>query len=562
MPKQAESHRSPANPSRRRFLGGLTATAATSLLAACAQPAAQPAPPKPTAGPEAAAPPAAGTTPTAQAAPSKPAPAPTSAPVAATGAASRGDLRIGLGIHFPGTLDANKDGFTLIFMGAAETLTRLTPDQKLEPALAASVTNVDPTTWRLQLRRGATFWDGSPVDAEAVVQSLRQNFETQAVTARYIAKETQLTAVDEQTVLVKTPRPYGDLPYSLATPYFVVHKPGGTDGGSIMTGPYRPTRFVKDQEMTMEAFGDYWGGPPQIGRINVKLVVDANARALGLQSNDLDMLWGLPPEIVKSFGPDIETMVVPSTRVHSVTFNTVRPPFSERAVREAMSLGIDRAKVNTVGLDGLGTVTTTMFPPNAGMDVVDSLATDVDRAARILDEAGWRAGPDGIRAKDGKRLAFTLFSYPGRAELTPMAVAIQSQLKPLGYDIQVQSVQDITGQIKDGDFDASMISINTLVTGDPQYMFQATLLKGGASNYEGYDNPQLEALIEQMKGEPDPARRQALSRQGQEIVKADVPRAYLVAAPTVAAFRKGKVQNYAVHPNDVYFIDHKMSLGA
>src|SRR5262249_53934878 len=160
-------------------------------------------------------------------------------------------------------------------------------------------------------------------------------------------------------------KPHGDLPYSLATQFFVISKPG-PDGASIESGPFKITKFVKDQEMTFEAFADHWAGPPAIAKVSLKAATDANARALGPQSGDLDMLWGLPPEIVKGFGPDIEKLIIPSVRTHLMILNTERPPFSDRALREATSLALDRAQLNTVGLDGLGAPVMGMFPKNAG----------------------------------------------------------------------------------------------------------------------------------------------------------------------------------------------------
>ena len=104
-----------------------------------------------------------------------------------------------------------------------------------------------------------------------------------------------------------------------------------------------------------------------------------------------------------------------------------------------------------------------------------------------------------------------------------------------------------------------MYSVGTLVTGDPLYFLATAFTKGGASNLGGYSNPQMETIIEQLRTEPDAAKRQALSRQAQEIARADVPHLYLVAAPIITAARKGKVRGFAPHPNDIYFINTALS---
>src|SRR3712207_8735008 len=93
---------------------------------------------------------------------------------------------------------------------------------------------------------------------------------------------------------------------------------------------------------------------PPIAKIVIKNLPDANARALALQSGDVDMVFNLPPEIVKGLPGDIERAVIPSTRQHLMLLNNARPPFDDQRVREATALAIDRDSVNKVALDGLG----------------------------------------------------------------------------------------------------------------------------------------------------------------------------------------------------------------
>lgn len=470
----------------------------------------------------------------------------------------RGELRLAFGIHMPGTLDATKDGFSLVFVGAGETLVRINRQLKPEPWLAESVIQVDPTTWRVKLRSQAKFHDGSPVTAEDVAASFRRSWETQPTANTFIPKDTQIQVVDPLTLEFRSSRPVGGFLNSLAAFQFVIHKPG-TGGASIMTGPYRPVRLETDNQLELEAFREHWGGPPPIARIRIRLVPDANARALALQSGEVDMVFGLPPEIIKGLPPDIERAVIPTTRVHLVLLNHTRPPFNDPRVREATALAIDREALNKAALDGLAAVVTNAFPPSAPFEILPAQRTDVARARQLLDEAGWRPGPDGVRVKDGRRLAFTLYSYPGRAELTPMAVVIQSQLKALGYDVQVQQVQDITKQLQGGDFDASMYSLNTLPTGDPLYLLGYTLTKGGL-NYGGYSNPRMEAIVEQLRLEIDSTKRAELAKQAQEVIKEDTPNVYLVAAPIAYVYKKGKVKGFTPNPNDLYFIDSSISV--
>ena len=540
---------------RRHFLVGAALTSVGAILAACGGGQATPAPtvaaPAATTG-AAPAPTAATTGGAPTAATTGSAPAPTTAAAVPRGQ-SKGELRVSLADDFPTALDGVRSGYEVIFTGMAETLTRITPEGKLMPWLAESVTNSDASTWRVTLRKNAKFWDGSPVTADAVAAAFKTNWEKQPAADGLVSKDTQVTIVDPITLEFKTPQPTGTFANAISAQQFVVHK----DGGTTMTGPYRGTKFETDRTMTLEAFADHWAGAPPIAKITVTKLTDQNARALALQSGDLDMVYGVPPEIVKNFGNGFESWSVPSRQVDILQpLSFTKPPFDDPKVRQALALAIDRASLLKVALDNQGAVATGMFPPNAGVDVVALQSTDVNRAKQLLDEAGWQAGGDGIRSKSGTRLSASLISYPARGEITPMAVAIQGQLKAVGFDIQVQEVQDSTGARKSGTYALTMNSMNTLVTGDPVYLFAAMLAKGGRANYGNYTNPQIDTLLAQMRAEPDPTKRGALSKQAQEILRTEAPVIYLAVAPIITAAKKGKVVGYAPNPNNQYFIDN------
>jgi peptide/nickel transport system substrate-binding protein len=485
--------------------------------------------------------------------------APGSPATGATPAQPKGELRIASPFLSP-NLDVTKGttGFNLLSYGAAETLTRLTPEFKVEPWLAQSVTAVDPLTWRVTLRPNATFHDGSPVTAEDVAASFRHSWDTLPAANSFISKDTAVTVVDATTLEFKTPQPNGAFLNNLASFQFVVHKPG-TDA-SILTGPYRPARLTVDNDLILEAYTGHWAGPPPIARIQIRQVADANARVLALQAGDVDLITGVPAEQVKHLPSGVEGVAVPSTRVQYTVFNHTRPPFNDRAVREAFSLGVDRNVLNQIGFDGQSAAMSGIFRQGVGQEVVAAQGTDVNRAKSVLDAAGWSVGSDGVRVKDGRRLTLTLISYPQRADLTPMATSIQAQLKPLGFDIQFQQVQDITKALEGSDWDAAMYSVNLLPTGDPLYAFNQTLVAGGDWNYGKYTSAQMNATIERMRGEIDPARRQALSREAQEIIKTDTPNAYLVASPLIFAYKKEKVLNFTPHPSDTYLIDNRIAV--
>jgi peptide/nickel transport system substrate-binding protein len=376
----------------------------------------------------------------------------------------------------------------------------------------------------------------------------------------YLPKETVLTAADDSTVEFRSPTPIGNFPAALASQYFLLHKPDGTQ--SMCTGQYRPTQFTKDTEVTFSAFDGHWAGKPLLQSLTVKLVADSNTRSLALQSGDVDMVYGLSPEALKSLdNSSFSTVSIPSTRVHFLMLNHLKPPFDDVAVAQATSLGIDRQSLLQAALDGQGVALTSIFPPNQGVDVLPYYTVDVDRARTMLDTAGWSAGPSGVREKAGQRLAFTLYSYPGRAELTPMAIAIQGQLKPLGYDIQVQEVRDITAQTPvNGAWQIAMNSNDSQSNGDPQRLLAQSLVSTGIDNRGGWKNIDFDAAYDSLRTESDAAKRQAALRTVQELATSNMANIYLVAGPIIAAFKKGRVAGYTPHPIDLYTVDRDLTV--
>lgn len=476
-------------------------------------------------------------------------------------ASPTGELRIAVA-SFPNTFDALKETNVLRF-GVGETLMRLTPTYELQPWLAERVENVDPLTWQIFLRPNAKFHDGSPVTGADVVEAFRRNFIAYPDGDRLISKNSRITALDSTTVEVQTPQPTGVFPNALTSSNFIIHKPSAPDAtdGTVLTGPYVSTRLTVDTDLVLEPFMDHWAGPPPIARITVKKVQDPNTEVLALQSGETDLIYRVPPEVVQGLGSEFTVASIPSGIVDSIELNLTRPPLTDHAVREALAWGIDRGLLVTVGLNGQGAPAAGVFPPGTSVQSVPVQGFDVDRARRILDAAGWSTGSDGVRARDGNRLAFTLLDPDAtQAELVPMSVSIQAQLKTLGFDVKLQQTQDYGGVISSRDFDALIVSFNSVQTGDPLFQLARSVGKDGGLNWGSYGNPQIEDLLTQLRGQLDPNLRQELSRQIQQVAGSDIPDVYLAVAPIVSAYRSASVKNFVPHPDDTYLIDSTLSV--
>jgi peptide/nickel transport system substrate-binding protein len=452
----------------------------------------------------------------------------------------------------PGSLDPASEGYTLIQRGVAETLTRVGHDQTIEPWLAESVELVEGATWEIVLRDGITFWDGEAVTSKHVVDALQRHWDEQPASKNFLPETTEIEIVDDLILRLTLPEPNSGLPHNLAAPQLVIHKMDDED--AIMTGPYVPVTLRADDELVLVSYDDYWGGTPPASQVIVQRVSDGNARELAVQAGDVDIITEASPESAATADGDVRSVTVDSTRVHFMILNHQQAPMDDPAVREAIDRTIDRQELNEVALGGLGGEITSIIPPGIGIETPDQIEVDTDRAAQILDEAGWETGDNGIRVKDGESLEFLLYTYPGRPELTPIAVSIQDQLNRIGFDVSIQEVDDIIETINGTDFQASMFSMNMLPTGDPAYALQIAAGSDGSSNYGNYHREEFDALLEAIQVAEPGQDRDALILQGQQMLADDHASVFLISAPRAIVYRSDRLETPELHPSEMYFV--------
>lgn len=470
--------------------------------------------------------------------------------------APRGALRLAMGDDLSVSDDAYKKAYEVIVWGLGETLTRLSPAGRLEPWLARRVEMLDPLTWRVELRAGARFWDGTPVSAAALAESFAAGWEVQPDVASLISPGTEVRAVDAATLEFRTPEVIGNFPNALSYPQFVVNR----GGGKVMTGAYRPLAGEPGRSLVLEPFDQHWAGPPALGRVKIDAIEDPFERLDALREDRYDLAYGLLPETLDRLGPAFEVSSVPSKKLHFIQLNHARPPFDDPVVRQAVGLAVDRSRLVEQVMHGHGAVAQGVFPPYAGVAAVAAQRTDLEAARRLLRGAGWRPGSDGVLARGDRRLAFKLHSFPQRREMTALARLVAEDLNRAGISADVREVPNIVAQTRGGDFEAAMRSINTLVTGDPYFLLQAMFAPGGRTNTGGYRNSDVEARLTELRTEVDARHRQELSTRIQELTAADAANVYLLFTPIILAYRRGRLENLDPDFNNEYIVKHRLAV--
>ncbi|WP_216587913.1 ABC transporter substrate-binding protein [Streptomyces brasiliscabiei] len=427
-------------------------------------------------------------------------------------------------------LGYGKDGNSKIFDG----LLARDADLELRPALAKALPQVADggRTYTYTLRENVKFSDGEPLTSADVVFTYRTvlDAKTNNTARSELDAVKEVRADGDDKVVFTLDYPYAPFAGRTVLPIVPAHIAGKQDPNTgsfntepIGTGPYVLSTWSRGEKLTFKANPDYWGGAPKVKKFTMAIVEDDDVRATRLRSGDLDGAI-LPPDLAAGFAKDGDrkTYDAKSYDYRTVTLPTGNEVTGDRAIRRALDAAVDREAMVDQILDGAGRPA---YGPLPGDDPWFAKGIerpqDLGKAARVLDEAGWRTGPDGIRAKAGTKAAFTLLYPSGDKVRQDHALAYASDAKKAGIDVTVESAtwEVIEPRMKDTAVLAGFGS-----TGDPDFglytMLHSSLAGDGFNNMGRYANPEVdEALDTGRRSQDDAARKSAYDTLQRELVK-------------------------------------------
>lgn len=362
-------------------------------------------------------------------------------------------------------------------LGAAETLVTVDADGTMRPGLATAWESSDGRTWRFTLRDGATFHDGSPVDARAVAHALTVARKTGASTLT----EAGVAAIraDGDKVVIELGKPFAQLPAVVAHTSTQVLAPASYDATGKITriigsGPYRVVAVKTPSQVDLVASEHWDGAAPALEEVRYLSVARSENRALMAESGEADISLGMDPTSLQRLRSSddvrIESALLPRTIV--LKLNAADPLLADIDVRRALSLALDREAMATAVLRDPDMAADQLFPPTLEgwhQDDLAPLEHDVEQARALLEEAGFTAGSDGVLVRDGKRLAVSLLTFPDRPELPLLAAAIQDQLAKVGVavDVRVENSSEIPARHADGSLQLALFARGLALIPDP-----------------------------------------------------------------------------------------------
>jgi len=556
---------------RRQMLAGMSALGAAAALAACGGSSTAPtatsgtqgttAPkivgtPNPTAIPQVGATAAA---PVAAAA-AQPTTGAASAAAPAVAGAKGGTIKFPLGsdgplnpIVVPGNLASiftNKTVFNGLIRFNSKTLN---PEGDLAEKWEVAP---DGKSITFTLRQGVKWHDGQPFTADDV----KFTFDTMLdpkINARFrsnIKGVTEAVVNSPLSVTLKLTTPLPSLPIQLGYNIHMIpkHVLQGQDINApkdflakpIGTGPFKFVEATPGSTMTVERYDNFHFGAPQLDRITFKVTPDINAQLAQLKTGELDFML-MEPDQAGTVKSDNNIVIQNASQVnyYFIAYNDKRPLFSDKLVRQALTMAIDREAIVKDVLGGAGQIANGPINPLlawAYTDEVKKLSYDPKAAAAQLDAAGWKAGSDGIRAKDGQKFSFELLVDKGNTTRESVAQIAQQAWKAIGIDakINVMEFNAAVAKFIAGDFDSI---VNWYITPPDPDVF-AWYSTGGTSNQWHYSNPQVDDLLTKARSELDQTKSGALYKQFLGIIAEDEPITFLYYPQEIRGLRT-RLQN-------------------
>jgi peptide/nickel transport system substrate-binding protein len=409
---------------------------------------------------------------------------------------------------------------------------------ELKPYLATAwQASPDATSFSFTLRPGVTFSDGTPLDANAV----KANFDripqlgARATLAKgYLAGYTGTTVASPTQLTVSFGQPSVQFLQATATHSLGILSPASVAksddercAGVIGSGPFTLQSYTKNSSITLAKRTGYaWGsslfshpGDAYLDTLEFRIVPESGVRTGSLQSGEIDAIGSIGQQDEAPLTGSGAQLIARSNPgvVFGIAFNNSKPIVSDPAVRQALTVALNRQEIVSAVFPSQTKPATSILASTTPSYSDDSarLGFDAAKARSTLDAAGWVPGADGIRAKDGQKLTIPVTYSPVAATNKPALELVQQQAKAVGIDLALQEVPiaQAAAVQSAGDFSALWFNVTRA---DPDIL-RGQFSTAGANFFRIPQGP-LQSLLVAQAAEPDPAKRTGIVDQAQEQV--------------------------------------------
>jgi peptide/nickel transport system substrate-binding protein len=420
-----------------------------------------------------------------------------------------------------------------------ETLFALTPSYKTVPNLAASYSNPNPLTWIYNLRKGVTFWDGTPMTAQDVAFSLNHNLQDSATLYNYLfsdVKSINVTGPLQVTINLNKPDYLLNAEMTdfagvvVEKKFYEQHAAnyGSPSAGVMCTGPFQFASWNKGQNITLTAYSGYWDKArmPKVHKLVFTFLTSESAITAALETGEIDGTYDLPMSGIGELSRSSEGKVYygPSQNEISLIYTNPKGALGSLKVREALQEAINWNGIAKTVEHGTGEPIREMIPPSifgtysptlnpAYAKLSQSVSNDIAAAKKLVSEAGPAAR---------QTIVMAVQTTPTEVEIGD---AVQSAANSIGLSFKLRAVPTV--EYQNYLYNASArkgIDIFTTDywsnTADPLDWIANTAIIGTTQNYYGYTG--VNGLYLQAIAMGNTAKRDALMREIMDKTRQDL----------------------------------------
>jgi peptide/nickel transport system substrate-binding protein len=467
-----------------------------------------------------------------------------------------------------------------VYFNLFSALWRVDPKGAFQPDLVAEIPTVenggistDGLNWHIKLKDNVKWHDGTQFTADDVKFNIELIQNPKFIAGRRAGHELvrDIRVLSPTELTWRMEKAYAPYPAILSWTFLVpkhvleketdINKPAFTTS-PVGTGPFKWVERVPGDHITLAAHDGYHGEGPYVERLIVKYIPDLTVLYTQFQTGDIDYigLQGITPDHYDEAKglADRTVMPVPQPFIENIAVNTGLPVFKDKAVREALYYGMDKKSIIEQIYYGLPSETESFLPKQSWAYNPDlpKHEFDPEKAKKILEDAGWAPGSDGVRVKDGVRLEFINSTTAGNHVREQAQQLLQQNWADIGAKMNINNLPpavmwgDYWMQSK---FESAMVGIGFMIGPDPDatdfFSSRSIGAKGGSGqNTTQFQNVDVDGFLAEGAKTVDLDKRKIAYKKMQEVTRTELPYLPIFQYAMVSGV-KSKLQGFTPNVN-------------